>query len=83
MDEIAQQRNMTIGTIEGHLSQFISSGELDVYSFVKKEKIDLIKSVALKHDGDTGLMSFIKQELGDAITYTEIKFALQELKKEL
>lgn len=81
LEEIAQQRNMTVGTIEGHLTDYISTGEINIEDFVSADKIQRIKSVIQNHDGEKGIMSFVKQELGDAITYTEIKFALEYLKK--
>ncbi len=81
IEEIAKERNMAMSTIEGHLVSFLSLGGLNIHDFVSDEKIQQIKLATQKFDSETGIMSFIKQELGDSISYSEIKFALEFLKK--
>ena len=43
--EIATERSMAESTIEGHLSQFIATGEVDIYHFLSKEDIEDIQIV--------------------------------------
>ena len=38
MVEIAKERNLAIGTIEGHLSSFVANGEIDINEMVSEEK---------------------------------------------
>jgi len=69
--QIAARRSLSEGTIEGHLAHFIALGKINVTDIVSPEKINLIKSAINKHG--TLALSPIKQELGDAVTYGEIK----------
>ncbi|HEU4555720.1 MAG TPA: helix-turn-helix domain-containing protein, partial [Chitinophaga sp.] len=69
--EIADMRQLTVGTVESHLAQCISAGELALESFVSQEKINLILPL-LAAMGPTATTA-IKQRLGDAVSYAEIR----------
>ena len=75
--EIAKERNLTVQTIEGHLSKYIQSGELDIAGFVSSEKTALIEA-ALK-DFNGGSITPIKQELGDDISFGEIRMVMAKM----
>ncbi len=79
-DEIAAMRSLTKGTIEGHLLEFIKTGEVDVTAFIAAEKIEAI----LKTVNETGaaVTSVYKEKLGDDYSYNEIKAALYWKEKE-
>ena len=79
IEEIAQLRSMTAGTIEGHLAHYVATGKLDVKEFVSEEKIKHIIEASQKMDST--LYGALKQVLGDEYTYSEIKFAMAELNK--
>jgi uncharacterized protein YpbB/nucleoside-triphosphatase THEP1 len=83
IEEIAKEREMTVSTIEGHLAQYVGSGELCIDQVVPKEKMDIISNYYLNNP-DSG-MAAAKEALGDAITYGEIRFVLKyfEFQKEL
>jgi len=74
IEEVAATRGMAVSTIEGHLSMFVKSGELDVFRFVTEEKFEMITD-ALKSLSQLSL-SAVKNMLGDAVTYSEIRFVL-------
>ncbi|MFI5134525.1 MAG: helix-turn-helix domain-containing protein, partial [Chitinophagales bacterium] len=74
IEEIAASRGMAVSTIEGHLSFFVKSGELDVFSFVSEEKFEMINE-ALKSLPQLSL-SAVKNMLGESVTYSEIRFVL-------
>ncbi len=78
--EIAKIRNLSPNTIEGHLAHFISEGTLTIDQFVSDEKIALISKAIEKH-GDVGL-SPIKNDLGDEVSYGEIRMVLSHLRRE-
>ncbi|MEQ9424478.1 MAG: helix-turn-helix domain-containing protein [Cyclobacteriaceae bacterium] len=78
VDEIAQQRNLAVSTIQGHLAPYIESGELPVTDFVDQEQIDKIIAAGKKVDNQMGQ---IKSKLGDSVTYPEIKFVLAHLRQ--
>ena len=69
--EIASIRELSPMTIEGHLTYFIQTGELDVAMFVAPEKMLTIKD-AIESYGPSPLTP-LKEVLGDDYSYTEIK----------
>jgi ATP-dependent DNA helicase RecQ len=69
--EIAQERGLSPVTIEGHLSNFVETGELDVLEFVAEQKIPLIKDAVDSYGKEK--LAPLKEILGDAYSYGEIK----------
>jgi ATP-dependent DNA helicase RecQ len=74
MEEIATERNMAVGTIEGHLTYFVGIGELDINTVIDSEKLDLIKSAIEKH----GTLSnkILKENLPENISYGQIRMVI-------
>ena len=77
---IAKERNLAVQTIEGHLSKYIQSGELDINGLVPSENIALIEA-ALK-DFDGGSITPVKQALGDDISFGEIRMVMAKMEAE-
>jgi len=73
IDEIAKERGFVRSTIEGHLCRYVESGEIDVLKVLEKEKLERILKRYEK--GIEGLGE-LKSDLGDEISYGEIKLAL-------
>lgn len=73
--EIAKERNYAVSTIEGHLADYVGSGELMLSDFVTKEKLKAIMDF-LSENPDKS-MNEIKHSLGEAITYADIRFVLK------
>jgi ATP-dependent DNA helicase RecQ len=69
--EIATERGLSPTTIEGHLSRFVQTGELDVQEFVNEAKIPAIRNAVESYGSE--MLSPLKEILGDAYTYGEIK----------
>ncbi|TSD64672.1 DNA helicase RecQ [Inquilinus sp. KBS0705] len=69
--DIAAERGLSPMTIENHLTNFVETGELDVYDFVVKQKLPAIKDAVESYGNER--LSPLKEVLGDAYTYTEIK----------
>ncbi|TWR29804.1 DNA helicase RecQ [Mucilaginibacter pallidiroseus] len=69
--QIAAARKLSPTTIEGHLSNFVQTGELDVKQLVSLDKMPAIQRAIEKH-GSIKLAP-IKEALGDGYTYSEIK----------
>ncbi|MBD1393479.1 DNA helicase RecQ [Mucilaginibacter glaciei] len=69
--QIAQERGLSPTTIEGHLSNFVETGELDVSEFVVKEKIPAIKDAVESYGSER--LSPLKEILGENYSYGEIK----------
>lgn len=71
---IAQERNMTIGTIEGHLAHYIQLGEIDILQVLNEEKFALIKPHIENYADNTA--GPIKEKLGNEVSFGEIRLAL-------
>lgn len=72
VEEIAQERGVTIGTIYSHLVENIGEGEtIDVFRIVPAERFDTI-AAALAHVGDE-MLKPVREYLGEAYSYEEIR----------
>jgi hypothetical protein len=71
IEAIAQLRGLAASTIGGHLADFVKTGELDVHRLVAADKIPAILKVILEDVSATS--GTIKEKLGDAYTYADIK----------
>jgi ATP-dependent DNA helicase RecQ len=78
--EIAGERGLSPITIEGHLSRFIQTGELDVHEIVNEAKIPAIKNAIESYGSE--MLSPLKEVLGEAYTYGEIKAVIAWMNKE-
>ena len=76
--DIATERKLSPMTVEGHLTSFVQTGEIDVSNFVSKEKLTVIQD-AVESYGDERLAP-LKEILGEAYTYTEIKATIAWMK---
>ena len=75
--EIAKELGFVNTTIESHLARYVASGDLDVDEFVKQESIDKVIDYYKKHPETT--LSDAKHELGEDISYSDIRFVLKSL----
>ena len=72
--EIAIERNLTIGTIEGHLVPFIGNGEIEINDLVPANKQQLILNAVAIH-GSLSHKTLIENLPAD-INYGEIRMVL-------
>lgn len=72
--EIAANRDMTVGTIEGHLAFFVAKGELKAFEVLSHERLSTILSAIQKLE--TIQMNPIKEHLGSGYSFGEIKIGL-------
>ncbi len=86
LDEIAAVRNLTVGTIEGHLASFIYTGDMELEELVPPERSKKILS-AIDAIGMTA--TTLKQKLGGDYSYGEMRAVMnwhrlrQEQKQEV
>ncbi len=78
--EIAAIRGFAASTIEYHLTHYIEEGFLEIGALVTTDKIALIQSLLENHDATFGL-TMIKEKLGAAISYGEIKMVQAAMKR--
>jgi len=80
IDEVAAARGFVRTTIEGHLSHFVESGELQVSELIPLE--DLQKIAAFFAEKPTALSSEAFAHFEQAYSYGQIKLVMASLKKE-
>ena len=76
IEAIANERDLAITTIEGHLAQYVAKGELPATDFVEKKKINQI--IQASKAVDSYNVSKIKSVMGDEYSYSEIRFAIAD-----
>lgn len=74
ISEIADERNLSVNTIENHLAFYIQSGAINIQDMLSKEKFNAIESVIKNYEGNS--LSPIKEQLGKEISFSDIKMAL-------
>ena len=74
IDEIAKERNLTVTTIESHLSYFIEIGDIPVTDLVDPAVSKQIKKVMDENEGIT--LQKLKDFLPGKISYGEIRMML-------
>ena len=77
LKKIAEERDLAVTTIEGHLARFIGSGGLPVTDFMEEEKLKTI--VAFFKENDEITLSEAKEILGDGVSYGELRMVKQHL----
>ncbi|OEK02060.1 hypothetical protein BFP97_11240 [Roseivirga sp. 4D4] len=73
IEEIAEVRSLVPATIEGHLSQYVETGDIDPYDIVEKEKFNNILSLITPETSGSGE---IKAQLGDEYSWGEVKMGI-------
>ncbi|MCC8411086.1 DNA helicase RecQ [Mucilaginibacter sp. UR6-1] len=77
--QIAAERGLSPMTVEGHLTQFVQTGGLEVTRFVDENKIPAIQDAIDSYGTDR--LAPLKEVLGDNYSYTEIKAVISWLKR--
>jgi hypothetical protein len=71
MAAIAAQRELAQSTIEGHIANYVKTGEVSIQELVDPSKIDVIISAV--QEADNQGFGLVKQKLGEEYTYGEIR----------
>lgn len=74
---IAQERNFTTQTIEGHLAHYIERGEISINEFLSEDKQEKILSV-LKENKDAGITRL--KELLPEMNFGELRLMMASMK---
>lgn len=80
ISEIATERNLSFTTIEGHLADFIPSGEIEVNELISPTRLETIMSL-LKEEKEIPSSGIIKSKLPNDFSYGEIKVAMRYWEK--
>ncbi|MBU1162314.1 MAG: helix-turn-helix domain-containing protein, partial [Proteobacteria bacterium] len=79
VSEVAEARGLALSTIEGHLSHFVGTGQLDIHRLVEPAKAARI--AAYFQSSRNPLLASAKAVLGDDVSYGEMRFVLKELER--
>jgi hypothetical protein len=78
ISEIAEERSLSITTIEGHLAYFVGTGAIPVDKLVSPEITALITA---NFEGNDDLrIGSVKENLGDKVSWSEIRFVANHLR---
>ncbi len=77
---IAEERGLALSTIETHLADFVSLGELDIFELVDRDKVDTISQYFLEHRIRSTKAA--KELLGEDYSYGELRMVVSYLDKE-
>jgi ATP-dependent DNA helicase RecQ len=81
IEKIAAMRELTVSTIETHLSFYIQSGKLEIADVLSEDQIAAIKNAMTRTDST--MVSSIKERLGEEYTYGQIRMVLAQRQREL
>jgi GTPase SAR1 family protein len=78
ISEIAEERKLSITTIEGHLAYYVGTGEIPINKFVSQEITELIASHF--EGNDDFKMGPVKASLAEKVSWSNIKFVINHLR---
>ena len=76
IEEIAKERGLTEGTIQGHLIPYINNGDIKLEDVIEEKKINIIKRIAKAVGRENGIKP-IKEQCPSDITYNDINLVLK------
>jgi ATP-dependent DNA helicase RecQ len=77
ISEVAKIRGFATSTIESHLAYYVENGDLGIEQLVDAQKTALISDWFIRNK--TLSTGAAKTELGDDVTYSELRFVLKHL----
>ena len=77
IEEISEERGFVISTIEGHLAQYVESGNIPINELVKENRVEKIMKVL---ESDAVGLGEIKSKLPKDYSFGEIKLVLAHQK---
>src|SRR5439155_718037 len=75
---MAEERNLAVSTIEGHLAYFIARRELDISEFLTKEQVEEISRFFEERNTDS--LADAKAHFGERFLYGQLRMVLEHLK---
>ncbi|WP_299666054.1 helix-turn-helix domain-containing protein [uncultured Polaribacter sp.] len=76
--EIAKERSLTAGTIENHLANYITSGDIDVLELIEIKRYKKIRN-AIEAAGEVKGLTALKEKVDPSFTYMELKMVLMSM----
>jgi len=76
--DIAKERSLTSGTIENHLANYITSGDIDVLELIELKRYTKIRN-EIEVAGEVKGLTALKEKVDVNITYMELKMVLMSM----
>lgn len=77
IEEIAKERGLVETTIASHLAHYVRIGELDVFTFLTKDKLD--KIVEYFKTAESKNLTSAREALGEDFSYSDLRMGLSYL----
>jgi len=81
MQQIADERELNLSTIEGHLAKFVATGEVELNELVPEHKVEPIRKAIIELNSENAIGP-VKEKLGDEYTYGEIRAVAAAFQRE-
>lgn len=78
VDEIAKKRELTQGTIEGHLAHFIATNEIDIYDIISTDKVNVALKIIENNKFEN--LTELRELTGNKYSYNELKMIVSHYK---
>lgn len=79
--QIAEKRGLNPVTIEGHLSRYVASGDIDVHDFIDVDTLEKIEAYLAGHPDEKALKP-IYEYFDSKISYGALRMAIAAIRKE-
>ncbi|MFP4288387.1 MAG: helix-turn-helix domain-containing protein [Bacteroidales bacterium] len=79
IQQIAEKRELAVSTIEGHVSQLVKVGDIQLHEVVNKEKSE--KMLRYFSSASESGLTAAREKLGEAYSYFELRCALSFFQK--
>ena len=80
IEQIAAERRLALGTIQGHLAHFIALNQLDILSVLDQNKLADIQQFFTANP--TAVAAEAKSHFGDKYSYGELNLVLNHIRKQ-
>ena len=81
LTEIAKERNLNVRTIEGHLAEFVKTGEVLAHELIDEATVEALSPLLEAYSLDSTLKP-IKESVPEEYSYFDIKVVLNHLSKQ-
>ena len=71
VEEIAQKRQLSISTINGHFATLIKAEKIELHDVMSNDRISLLHDLFYEHEGQS--LSSLKEISGDKVSWDELK----------
>ncbi|MEE0317228.1 MAG: helix-turn-helix domain-containing protein [Bacteroidales bacterium] len=82
VEQIAERRGLNQSTIEGHLTRYVASGDIDVHEFVDGDTLQKVEAYCMEHPEEKALKP-IFEHFDAKIPYGVLRMAIAAIRKEI